>query len=280
MKILVTGIYGFLGFNLANSIVENFEIFGLFNHNKRIGLDHRIKVFSSISQLNFEPDIVVLCHASVASGDETISDEILERNNVEFTKELIGLLPNSQFVFFSTVGVFGTSSEVISEVTAVNPQTNYAISKLKAENLINHKRTNIIIRLSSLYGIGMKENTLIPKFCKQAIEHQQIQVWGDGSRMQNYIHVDDVIQIIKKIIDSNIEITFPILGVHSKEYSNIEVAKIIANYTDSKVVFVGEDFSASSQFNNNFSKLTLNWQPNIDLKVGILEYLKWKKKQS
>jgi hypothetical protein len=46
----------------------------------------------------------------------------------------------------------------------------------------------------------MKENTLIPNYINQGLIKKEIEVWGNGSRLQNYIHVNDVVNVIELII--------------------------------------------------------------------------------
>ncbi len=74
------------------------------------------------------------------------------------------------------------------------------------------------------------------------------------------------------------EINFPILGVDTKEYSNIQVAQLISNLTKSKINFLKEDNSASFYYDNSISQKTLNWQPGIALEMGLKKYFEWKRK--
>jgi nucleoside-diphosphate-sugar epimerase len=81
------------------------------------------------------------------------------------------------------------------------------------------------------------------------------------------------------MIAFNGKITFPVLGVSSKEYTNDEVAKIIANETDSIINYLNEDKSVSYHYNNELTQKVLNWYPQIELKDGLKNYLRWKEKQ-
>lgn len=68
-----------------------------------------------------------------------------------------------------------------------------------AEEIVSGDK-NVILRISSLYGEGMKENTLISNYCDKALENKCIEVWVTGSRKQNYIHVANVVELLEKII--------------------------------------------------------------------------------
>ena len=279
MKILVTGVYGFLGFHLANFLVEKHDVFGLYHKKKRENLSKKVTVFNDVTQIYNQPDVVVMCHAAVVSGTTVLSEKELETGNVSLTQAILNCFPKAKIIYISTVAVYGNSAQLITETTSENPQSDYAVSKLKAEQLLLKNTTPTIIRFSSLYGNGMKENTIIPIYCQQAIQDKRIVVWGDGSRMQNYIHISDAVQLISKIIENDIKVNFPILGVSKKEYSNAQLAEIIGTYTDSEIIFDGIDVSKSVQYDNTISQKAVNWQPEMDLETGIKQFLEWKQKQ-
>ena len=279
MKVLITGIYGFLGFQLAKKLSENHNIIGLYNSQKPIHFDKNIALFGKLDQIDSIPDVIIMCHAAVSSGTTNVDEETLFETNVAFTRQIIEKFPTIKTIYISSVSVFGNYPEVIDENTITNPQTAYAISKLEGEKEVKQNSNSSIIRFSSLYGNGMKENTLIPNYCNQAINSKVIEVWGNGSRFQNYIHVDDAISLIKKIIEYPSKVDFTFLGVAEREYTNDNVAKIISDLTGSKINYLNEDKALSFHYNNKLTQKVLNWHPEIELKEGLKNYLKWKEKQ-
>jgi len=278
MKILITGIYGFLGTRLANKLAENHTIFGLYNTEKEVVFNENIVCFNKLDSIDMMPDVIIMCHAAVSSGSTNIDKHVLIETNVNFTKEIVEKFPTIKIIYVSSVSIFGNQNEVVNEQSILNPETDYAFSKLLGEKEVNQNSNSIIIRFSSLYGNEMKENTLIPNYCNQALRSQTIQVWGNGSRRQNYIHIDDAINLIESAIECKTKINFPILGVSSKEYSNDEVAKIISELTNSEINYINKDDSPSFHYNNEVTQKTLNWQSEIELKNGLKHYLEWKKK--
>lgn len=279
MNIIITGVYGFLGSNLANFLANKHNVFGLYHKNKNEKLSKQITIFSDVTQVNVQPDVIVMCHAAVVSGTAVLSENELEAGNVSFTQTILNYFSKAKIIYISTVAVYGNYAQLITETTSENPQSDYAVSKLKAEQLLLKNTTPTIIRFSSLYGNGMKENTIIPMYCQQAIQDKRIVVWGDGSRMQNYIHISDAVKLINKIVENDIKVNFPILGVSKKEYSNAQLAEIIRTYTDSEIFFDGIDASKSVQYDNTISQKAVNWQPEMDLETGIKQFLEWKQKQ-
>lgn len=280
MNILITGIYGFLGSHLANQLVKEHNVFGLYHHVKKDNLEAAIETNNSLELVEFIPDLIIMCHAAVASGREVLSNELLIKTNVDFTQKVLKRFPSIPSIYISSVSVYGESNQIINEQTIINPLSAYAESKKIGEEIVMKNPKNKIIRLSSLYGEGMKENTLIPNYCNQALQQNEIQVWGKGTRYQNYIHVSDVVALIEEVIKNMNIIRFPILAVDSKEYSNLEVAQIIAKIIPSKIEFLNEDYSKSFFYNNKVSQKILNWQPKVNLATGIQNYLQWKERQS
>ncbi|MBF4517597.1 NAD(P)-dependent oxidoreductase [Flavobacterium sp. ANB] len=278
MKILITGIYGFLGTHLANKLAENHTVFGLYNTEKDVVFKKNITCFNQLDLVDIVPDVIIMCHAAVSSGTTNINKSALIETNVNFTKKIVKKFATIKSIYVSSVSIFGNQKEVVNEQSIHNPETDYALSKLFGENEVSQNPDSVIIRFSSLYGNGMKENTLIPNYCNQALEHKTIQVWGNGSRFQNYIHISDAVRLIEKTIDYKSKISFPVLGVSSKEYSNDEVAKIISKQTNSAIDYINQDNSPSFHYNNKMTQKTLDWQPEIELEKGLKQYLEWKKK--
>lgn len=277
MKLLITGIYGFLGSHLANHFVKSHSVCGIYNSNQNANLDASIPVFTSANQLPFSPDVIVMCHAAVVSGTTQLDNSVLFQSNVAITEALMKQFPNAKIVYVSSVSVFGTQNQKCNEKTPEHPENEYAISKYWGERIVLATKNNVVVRFSSLYGEGMKENTLLPNYCNQSIQKNAIQVWGNGSRRQNYIHVSDAVLLIEKIIQSE-TLENPILGVSNKEYSNLEVAGIISKLNNCTIELVGEDASKSFAYDNSATQSQLNWSAQMPLEEGLKKYLEWKKR--
>jgi UDP-glucose 4-epimerase len=278
LKILITGIKGFLGKNLLNSLKKH-ELFGLGSKEEII---EDIHVFNSneLELLNLEIDIVIMCHAAVASGDTIISNDILYNVNVSLTEKIVSKFKNAFFVYVSTVSVYDPSQKLINEHANINPQSNYSLSKLWGERVVLLSKRAAVLRISSMFGIGMKENTIIPNYVNQAFKTKKIMVWGNGERRQNYIHVHDVVNYINLII-KNQEMLYGeiLLGVSKNEYSNIEIAKIISEETNTVISFVNEDNSKSVCYNNDYSTNLLKWTSKEEFQKRLQKYIEWKQKK-
>ena len=144
MKILVTGSRGYLGSSFINQYSDkyNFENFSL--------------LCQKIKDVNFNNiDIVLHCAALVHQKVEHPYDKYYEVN-VEYPVKLAKLAKENgvkQFVFISTIAVYGEDEEKLTENTVCNPVTPYGKSKLKAEKeLLKLRDDNFIV---SIINIGV-----------------------------------------------------------------------------------------------------------------------------
>lgn len=277
--ILISGIKGFLASHLFSLLKDNFIVYGI---GRKTEIWNDIQVFSStdLEAISIQPDFLILCHAAVSSGQISLDKEQLFEVNVSLTEQLIKKFSSSRIVYISTCSVYDLKTDLIHEESPINPQSQYATSKYLAEQIVLETSNATIIRLSSLYGIGMKENTIIPNYIQQAISNQVITVWGKGEREQNYIYVEDACQYIILAIQNFDSVKNKVLlGVSKEEYSNIDLAKIISEYTSATIEFVNEDNASSFHYNNNKTCELLEWQPQTNFKEIIFNYIQWKKKQ-
>jgi UDP-glucose 4-epimerase len=255
-KILVIGVNSFLSKELVQLFKNKHSVVGLYNKNKN-NLDADILniPISKINSLKDEFDVVYFISAYVPSNNE-VSQHKLYTVNVQFLNKCLMQFKNSKFIFVSTVSVYGTITKPITESSAINNPSAYGISKLWAEKLVMQNNNNAVLRCSSIFGKGMKQNTFLPLIINQAIKNNSINILGNGKRKQNYIFVNDAAKMLYLIFTKKEKGVF--LGVDSTEYSNIAIARIIKKYLPSvKINFVGQDFSASVKYNasNTYSKL-------------------------
>ncbi len=275
MNILISGYKGFLGSVLWNKLSIEHNLIGVAREQE---IDNKESYsINQISTIKETPDIVIMCHASVASGKDKVDTTKLFNSNVHTTKQLVQQFPNSYLIYISSISIYGDSQDLLTEQSAPCPQTEYAISKLWGEKCVSQTENSAILRLTSLYGAGMKENTIIPNYVNQALSIGEIEVWGKGKRKQNYIHVEDVVRYIEHLISTQGKGIFIASG--ESEVSNIELANLISEEIGAVINFKGNDNSPSIRIDNQITRNSLSIKNKRDIKEGIKEYIQWKKKQ-
>ncbi|WP_289037848.1 NAD(P)-dependent oxidoreductase [uncultured Zobellia sp.] len=278
MNILITGINGFLGRRILHFFKNSYSIKGIGTKSQKI---EDVEVFSSknLDEISFTPDYIIMCHAAISSGIEKASIKDLFEVNVNLTKQILEKFEDSRIIYISSVSVYQDSKKVILENSEIYPKSSYAISKFWAEQIVHNYKNSIILRVASMYGENMKANTIIPNYVKQALHNNEIQVWGDGSRTQNYIHVTDVVKYIYEIFKGFDKFNKRIfLGVSENEHTNLELATIIADILKVNISFVQEDHSLSYSYDNTYTRNMLKLNTEIPFKDGIEKYITWRKK--
>jgi nucleoside-diphosphate-sugar epimerase len=99
--------------------------------------------------------------------------------------------------------------------------------------------------------------------------------------MQNYIHVDEACEYVKLAVENYQKVQGKILLVVSKkEYSNNDLAQIVAQETQAEIIYSNIDNSKSLRYNNDITRKLLGFTSQISFEYQIQEYIKWKKEQS
>lgn len=125
-----------------------------------------------------------------------------------------------------------------------------------------------IIRLSSIIGSEMDNDRFLPLIIKNARDKGIIELFGDGSRKQNYLPVNDAVDYIIQAAILDAHGIF--LGVYPLEYSNIEIANIVkSNIANTKILFRGEDKTPSFTFNNEYTRNILNKKIFLSIEESI-----------
>jgi UDP-glucose 4-epimerase len=279
MKILITGASGFLGSYLIKALEPDFEVMYLMRDGSMVSSDE-ITIISRMNLAGWIPDVIIMAHAAVSSGITHVSNTELFEGNVTYTQKIIQRFPDAHIIYTSTVSVYKIQEGFYNELSTVSPLTAYAISKWWGERVVQGHSPHTIVRFPSLYGIGMKENTIIPNYVSGALTEGRIKVWGDGKRLQNYLHISDACGFLKACLTKlDLVKNVTLLAVSNQSYSNRELALIIAEDCNAGIDFVNEDSSPGFQYDNQYSKNLISFEPLQDFKKGILEYLAWKRKQ-
>jgi len=130
-----------------------------------------------------------------------------------------------------------------------------------------------IVRIFNTYGPRMRINDgrAIPAFISQALSNDLVTVFGDGFQTRSICYVDDLIEGIFRLINSNI--THPVNIGNPDEITMLDLAKEIIELTNSKsqIVFkeLPEDDPKVRKPDITLAKKLLNWEPYIPRDIGL-----------
>tara|TARA_R110001592_G_scaffold363109_2_gene680461 strand:- start:156475 stop:157314 length:840 start_codon:yes stop_codon:yes gene_type:complete len=273
-RVFITGASGLLGGALLRQFVQtDTEIWVLENNKPFLELNSVNVKAVGRAQLSNLPEFDVIFHlaARVGFGRE-IEKDIFE-SNVLLTKELCAL-PCKRFVYASSVSVYDSTPEIIFENSAICPTNPYAQSKYWGEYYVRQLSSYAILRFSSLFGEGMSLSTFLPRMILQAIENKKIILYGDGSRRQNYLHVDEAVQYL--ITASQTSLNIIGLGVESVSINNREAADIIEELCEVSIQYEGIDEDPSFEYNNEFTKQSIGFvSGSRNFKKDLLALYQW-----
>lgn len=214
-KILVLGGNGFIGRNLCGYMQNKGEEVYSFDLavpvTKADGV-HYIEgdFFDDYVLKNVIKDMDVIFHAVCTLNPGNSNDRYImgyERDFVQTVKLCSWLKDtNARFIFLSSGGtVYGNQPvQPIKETAVPVPINHYGNLKLCIENTIRTfnfqaKRNMIIARVSNPYGPGQdykKGVGFIDASLKRAMAGENIEIWGDGEIIRDYIYIDDVCRML------------------------------------------------------------------------------------
>jgi len=251
MKILVTGVLGFIGSHFARFMVkQGFRVIGVNRLGDTNNL-HRIKDLQHKDKFNLiyadlagdisgilEDIDVVVNFAAKTHVDHSIADPApFVRSNILGTYNLIEQARKykiQKFIQISTDEVYGSIEEgYADEDYPLNPTNPYSACKASADMLVNsyvhtYKLPAMIVRCENNYGIYQHPQKAIPTFIRKALRDEPLPIYGDGKHRRMWIYVEDFCSAIQYVIDHG-EIG-EIYNVGAKnEIENIVLARKILN---------------------------------------------------
>lgn len=134
-----------------------------------------------------------------------------------------------------------------------------------------------LIRIFNTYGPGMHPNDgrVVSNFILQALQNQDITIYGDGSQTRSFCYRDDLIDGMMRLMETPDTVTGPINIGNPDEFTILQLAKNVIELTDSqsKVIHMPLPFDDPKQRKPNIGKARklLDWKPTTPLREGLLK---------
>jgi UDP-glucose 4-epimerase len=230
-KIVILGHSGFIGKHLekhlSNSKILSYKVIG----HSLPNLD--LTNWNSTEKLDslFDGDTCLILTAAVKRQFGDTLDSF--RKNLSIVENVCRLLerkPIKQVIFFSSAAIYGEESENtnIDEETPVNPTSFYGVAKYTSERLLrktclDHQIGSLVcLRPPLIYGPGDQGQTYGPSgFCGSAVAGEPITLWGDGTELREFIFIDDLCQIVEKLVNSDIFTELNVVSGLSYSFADI-----------------------------------------------------------
>lgn len=242
-KILITGANSYIGTSFENWLSK---------YPDRYIVNTVDMMNDSWKNMDFSPYDVVFHVAGIAHIKETKKNsELYYKVNRDLVYETAKKAKKDgirQFIFLSSMSVYGIDKGIIDQHTTLNPKSNYGKSKLQAEKLILSLEENdfkiSIIRPPMVYGRGCKGN--YPRLAKLALKSP---IFPNINNIRSMIFIDNLCEFIRILIDDcSSGVFFP----QNKEYVRTsEMVRLISEVHGKKV-------KLTKLFNPIIKKINLN----------------------
>jgi len=300
MKVFITGGTGFIGTHLCKKLLtQNYDItvyddfsnsseknFISIIKNEVTIISGNILDYSKLVSSMKNYDVVIHLAAKTNVSDSIKNPKLTFDTNVQGTLNVLNsCLHNNvkKIIATSTAAVYQNVSvkTILDETSTLDPSSPYGTSKLEMEKKINDfastdKIRATILRLFNVYGDGQSPDYagVITQFKEKINNNFSLTIYGDGSAIRDFVHVDDVTDaIILAITHQNS--TYNIASGTSTSISDLAKMMITISHKEIQILYKpsrpGEILYSTADI--TLAKINLGFTPKISLKSGLQQFL-------
>ena len=297
-KVLVTGGAGFIGSHLCETLIsQGHEVLCLDNYftGSKMNVVHLLEnpKFELIRHditcpINLEVDQIynLACPASPVHYQYDPVQTI--KTNVQGVINLLDLAKRTgaRILQASTSEIYGDPEihpqveNYWGNVNPIGPRSCYDEGKRCAETLFfdyarQHGLDIKVVRIFNTFGPRMDQNDgrVISNFIVQALYDKDLTIYGNGEQTRSFCYVDDLIDGLLKMMDSEADFKGPVNMGNCDEFSMLELAnKIIEKIGgNSKIIFVSlpTDDPKRRKPDISLAYNRLAWKPKISFNYGL-----------
>lgn len=296
MKFLVTGGAGFIGSNIVKLVLKKDHSVDIID-NLHVGKKENIE--DVLDKVNFfKIDIRdkeglnkiiknydgIFHEAALTSVPESFekSKEYFDVNVIG-TKNIFEIANKEKIrvVYASSSSIYGNTTQIpIKENFERNPINPYGKTKLEDEILVEKFEDLSVIglRYFNVYGIGQNISYagVITKFLEQIKNKKPLIINGNGNQIRDFIHVKDIAKANLAAMESNVKKSFLNVGTGITTSIN-DLAKIMMDLSNNENEIIhGPELEGDiekSQADMEFTKKSIDWNYEIELKEGLSELI-------
>ena len=168
------------------------------------------------------------------------------------------------------------------KVNPIGIRSCYDEGKRCAETLFfdyyrQHQLDIKVVRIFNTYGPRMHPNDgrVVSNFIVQALQGRDITIYGDGQQTRSFCYVDDLIDVMVRMMNSEDLFTGPVNIGNPSEFTMLQLAETVLKLSGSKSKIIHQplpsDDPRQRQPNIALAKEKLGWEPKVNLEDGLKE---------
>ena len=312
MKILITGVAGFIGFKLAEKLLkDNHTIYGVDNINNYYSVNlkkQRLKILKKNKSFFFKKihienkkklnnflnkkKIDIIYHLAAQAGVRysLVNPESYLKSNIEGffnILEFARLKKIKKIIYASSSSVYGDQKKFpIKENFSKNQKNLYAITKDFNEKLAqlyfdNFKLKLVGLRFFTVYGAWGRPDMIYFKYLNSLKFNKLITLYNNGNHYRDFTYIDDVVEMMIKIknLDNSI-FTNKTFNICSGKSINLikylkEIEKLYGKKCKIKKIGKQKIEIFKTHGDNTLIRKLINKNKFINYKIGLKETVNW-----
>lgn len=301
--ILVLGSAGFVGRAIVRHLAGTGRPVVALGRSERVGRAAPVTyVRGSIENAGLLGELLAGCRtivhvASVTTPGTSARDPALEvSGNLLPLSRLLALapaFPDRELIYLSSAGaIYGDGADRADEGTALRPRSYYGAGKAAAEAFLHACTAStswraVSLRPTNVYGAGQTIGTgfaIVPTLFGRALDGTPFPIWGDGSSVRDYCHVDDLARLIASIITTGCPAGYRHYNVASGHTASVlELIDACARVCGRPIAVEhlpprGIDVARVAP-DGRAVRADFGWQAAIDLATGLADAWAWFERQ-
>ena len=308
---IVTGVAGFIGSNLAETLLEKGDrIIGVdqvndyYNVNqKRANISYLQEyegfkfIEDDIQNLNWQElfnDVEVIYHQAAQAGVRASWGDSFRHyteRNINATQVILEAAKETnslqRFVYASTSSIYGNAETMPTDETVPpQPVSPYGITKLAAERMcwLYHQNFNVPItalRYFTVYGPRQRPDMAFHKFFKAAIKNEAISIYGDGQQTRDFTFVSDAVaaNLAAATVPEAVGEIFNIGGGSRAVLMDVlaTMEQVIGHPIKKEYVAKARGDARHTSADISKAKSILDYNPQVPLAEGLAKEWEWVK---
>lgn len=279
--ILITGINGFLGSNLATILSDYYNIIGLEqDKNNLFRVSHLDLIIYSTSHNTLESifadnKIDIIIHAATVYGHNNEKSSNIIQTNILLPIKLLELARLNKVKAFLNIDSFFNHPDNKSKYLG-----EYSLSKKHCYEWLNEMNYELVVvnmRIFHMYGPGDSKNKFVTWIIEELVNNKPVIDLTFGEQVRDFIYIEDVASAFKAVLDNldSFESTFMNIDIGSGKPLSIKEFVLTAKqslnstselrfgtlpYRDGEIMYSLADTRCL---------ISLNWRANITIETGI-----------